>query len=110
MKRAVPAVLAVILAAAFPFGCQTMQAPPPEVVKPPPVLIEEPPERKPVRAGDYLIYPLKWRNAEQVAFELYLLLYPKYGPYFQIIPDPDNNQLLIYLPPKTVRFQSELDA
>jgi hypothetical protein len=110
MNRAITVVLSFAFLAMIPIGCQTMQAPPPEVVAPTPVSITPPPERKPARAGDYLIYPLKWRNAEDVAFELYLLLYPKYGPALQIIPDPDNNQLLIYLPPKSVRWQNQLDA
>ena len=110
MSRAIPAVLVVVFATTIPFGCRTMQAPPTEVVAPTPVSITPPPERTPVRAGDYLIYPLKWRKAEDVAFEMYLLLYPKYGPFLQIIPDQENNQLLIYLPPKGARWQSDLDT
>ena len=110
MKNAIPRVLIVAFLAAIPFGCRTMQSPPTEVMVPTPVSIEAPAERNPVRAGDYLIYPLKWRKAEDVAFELYLLLYPKYGPFLQIIPDPDNNQLLIYLPSKSARWKSDLDT
>jgi len=60
-------------------------------------------ERKPYRVGDFLVYPLQWRNAEETAFRLYMILYPKYGPYLQIVPDPNTNSLLIYLPPESLR-------
>jgi hypothetical protein len=67
-------------------------------------------ERKPYRIGDFIIYPLNWRNAEETAFRLYVILYPKYGPYLQIVPDPHTNSLLIYLPPEGLRASTKTDA
>ena len=66
---------------------------------------EVPPHRQPSLVGDYLYYPLQWRNAHEVGEELYFTLYPKYGPLLQIVPDVENNALLIYLPPKAVQWQ-----
>ena len=87
-------------------GCQLEQkgAAAPEPRPDPPKERKAAPERKPYRAGDYIVYPLQWRNAEETAYELYALFYPKYGPTLQIIPDRDTNSLLIYLPPEERRF------
>jgi hypothetical protein len=63
------------------------------------------PPREPSRAGDYIIYPLQWRSPDETAYRLYALLYPKYGPYLQIIPDRDTDSLWIYLPPRGSRPQ-----
>jgi len=61
--------------------------------------------KKPYVTGDYIVYPLKWRKVHEVAPRIYALLYPKYGPHIQIVPDEANNALLIYVPPRHMRFQ-----
>ena len=100
----------VTLAAALAFaGCQT--EPIPERVErpepPPRERVGPPPEERPSVVGDYLVYPVQWRRCEEVAFELYDLLFPKYGPYLRIVPDSTTNSLLIYLTPKASRLQGE---
>jgi len=105
--------LIAVLAAAFisaAAGCKTEpipvratrpEPPPPEPRK------GLPPDKRPAKAGEYLVYPLQWRRADEVAAELYVLLYPKYGPYLSIVPDRSNNALLIYVPPESSRYRSE---
>jgi hypothetical protein len=104
-------LLIVALAVAFgPAGCQTEPIPV-KATRPPPPPREEskelPPDKRPSMAGEYLVYPVKWRHADEVAAELYQLLFPKYGPYLSIVPDRANNTLLIYLPPRASRYRSE---
>src|SRR5258705_5265524 len=36
-----------------------------------------PPERQPSMVGDVLVYPIKWRRADELAAQLYDMLYPK---------------------------------
>ena|ERR1041385_8240963 len=67
-------------------------------------------ERKPYRVGDFVVYPLKDRNPEETAYRLYVLLYPKYGQYLQVVPDPHTNALLIFLPPAALRAQGKVDS
>jgi len=66
-----------------------------------------PPDKRPAKVGEYLVYPCQWRRADEVAAELYVLLYPKYGPYMSIVPDRANNTLLIYVPPQASRYQPD---
>jgi len=79
-----------------PPPAQAVQAAPPAPEPPK----EIPPHRRPSLAGDVLVYPVQWRNAEELGFRLYHILYPKYGPNLQIVPDPTTNTLLIYLGPR----------
>jgi hypothetical protein len=111
MHRRIAAIAGFLAAVLLAAGCST--PPKPDPVEEP--RAEAPPEKEkehkpsidltPVRSGDYLVYPLKWRGADETAAELYALLYPKYGPFISIVPDYQTNSLLIYLPPKESRFQ-----
>ncbi len=110
MERGIlPALSSTVLIAALALGCsgepKRPAEPEPDRAKAREAAPAAPQvDRRPVRAGDYLVYPLKWRNAYETAFQLQALLYPKYGPLLQIVPDPDTNSLLIYLPPRETRF------
>jgi hypothetical protein len=109
MHRRIAAIVGPVAAVLLAAGCWTPPKPPP-VEEP---RVEAPPAEEhkpsidltPVKSGDYIVYPLKWRNADETAHRLHTLLYPKYGPFIEIVPDPQTNSLLIYLPPKESRFQ-----
>ncbi len=115
MQRRVISVLLVAgTIAVFSAGCQspqeTLQDQAPEpAVQAAPILRQfepvQPFQREPLISGDYIVYPLDWRRAEFVAPRIYALLYPKYGPYLKVIPDENNNSLLIYIPPEHLRWQ-----
>ncbi|MCZ6794973.1 MAG: hypothetical protein O7J95_15325 [Planctomycetota bacterium] len=51
------------------------------------------------RVGRTLIYPVRWGRAEDLAVTLQELLSGQYGNEVRVIPHPDTNHLLIYLPP-----------
>ena len=48
--------------------------------------------------GQYLIYPVQWLRAEEVAETLYPILQSRYGSAVRIIPHVPTNQLIIYIP------------
>jgi hypothetical protein len=100
---------AILLAPLGLFAAGCRGGPPPPVAVHTPLSSREPagipPSRQPSIAGDVLIYPCQWRNAEELGARLYALLYPKYGPYLRIVPDPNQNALLIYLPPRESRLK-----
>jgi hypothetical protein len=108
------ALLIVALAAfaSTAAGCRTEPIPVKATRPPPPpeVKKELPPDKRPAMAGEYLVYPLQWRRADEAAAELYQLLFPKYGPYLSIVPDRPNNALLIYLPPRASRYRSAVPS
>ena len=52
----------------------------------------------PLQLNDYLIYPVKWQRAEDVAATLEPLLQARYGPEAQVIVHQPTNKLLIYTP------------
>ena len=100
---AIPIAAIVAIVAIIAIGCQAEPKAAPARDPQPAKRAAAP--RAPVRTGDYLVYPLNWKHPYAAASELYALLYPKYGPYLQIVPDLDTNSLLIYLPPRASRFQ-----
>ena len=69
-----------------------------------------PPERQPSMVGDYLVYPCQWRRADELAAQLRDILYPKYGPWLRIVPDYNQNALLIYIPPQASRHEAARDG
>ncbi len=101
----ISALLVACAVTALAAGCEGPSARQPTEPPRPPIQVTPAPPRVPERVGDYIIYPLKWRNPYETACQLQALLYPKYGPFVQIIPDPDTDSLWIYLPPRGTRFQ-----
>ncbi len=61
----------------------------------------------PMGINDYLIYPVKWGRAEDVAQTIEPLLRSRYGPDVRVIPHVPTNKLLIYLPPEHLRQRSQ---
>ena len=57
----------------------------------------------PYQINDYLIYPVKWNKAEDVASTVQELFQARYGPGVVVIPHIPTNKLLIYLPPPQER-------
>lgn len=107
LRLLVTAAMALPGLLGFP-GCSSapQSAPPAETVRESPWPKEKappgevPPHRRPRVAGGVLVYPVQWRNAEELAYRLHEIFYPKYGDDLRIVPDPINNTLLIYLPEK----------
>ena len=66
---------------------------------------ESPPisDTHPYQINDYLIYPVKWGRAEDVAATVEALFQARYGPGVMVIPHVPTNKLLIYLPPPQER-------
>jgi hypothetical protein len=48
--------------------------------------------------GQYIIYPVQWLRAEEVAETLYPILQSRYGSAVRIVPHVPTNQLIIYIP------------
>ena len=52
----------------------------------------------PYRINDYIIYPVKWQRAEDVAVTIEPLLKARYGPEAQLIVHQPHHKLLHYAP------------
>ena len=55
---------------------------------------------EPVFTRNYMIYPLKWERAEDVAATLDPVLKSRYGPEARAVPHIPANRLFIYIPPQ----------
>jgi hypothetical protein len=88
-------LLALLLGA----GCASPE-PRKEASRPPPA--PRPPKVdegiRVAEVGQYLIYPVQWLRAEEVAETLYPILQSRYGSAVRIIPHVATNQLIIYIP------------
>ncbi len=57
----------------------------------------------PYQINNYLVYPVKWSRAEDLAATVEPLFRERYGSGVVIIPHIPTNKLLIYLPPPHLR-------
>ena len=61
---------------------------------------------RPVFTDNYMIFPVKWGRAEDVAASLDLVLKSRYGPEARVVPHIPTNKLFIYIPPQGTAARS----